>query len=808
MSKYSYGQTNFLKGEASPRFRGRTNSEEYFQAVETMKNFIPLQQGGAMKRQGTAHTSVALSAGHALLPFIFNQSDASIIAIDPNGQSPNLGVIHNAISIIKNGTATASLTWGNQWESLDPRLDKNEFNIAQNGDVTVITHKSGYVAPIIIYRDVDGTYKADHIFRSADTNISGQLSESLRHAFLDPNTAAGKTITPSATTGSITLTASSSFFSSKHVDALFKLTIGGTVGVVRVTDVNGETVLAPANVNSSTDTFNIPGHGFNTGDNVFLRADDANSNALPVPLGTYGPDYFVIKVDNDNLKLALSSADATAGAAIDLLSTGAGVFYISDPDSLQTTATATVLQTLGGTSATDDWEEGAWSRYQGFPKTAVFFEERLVFGGTLLKPQTIWGSLSGNIYHFARRDVANFPFTGTEVATDPFAYTIASKEVNSIQWMDAGNVLRIGTTGAEYVATGGDTILSRDSVSIRRQTGHGSNSTNTASIDDSTIFLQRDGRSFRDYKFNDNNGSYVSLNISVMADHLFKWGFTGAVADDVTSDKFIDVAYMRTLATMWALTNRGTLVGFTKAKEGNVLAWHKHTLGGNVTFIHGLCVIPSANSIGDALFLCVERVVNSSTIYSIEYLDGTFFEHTDLAAYQRLPFMDRYLPGILASTTDTLDNTSFPLFVSVFDGETVDIIIDGDVYENQTVTASGVTLPKTYSAGVTISAGYKISGNVVTHDIAFAGDFGSPRGNKQRVDRASFQLDNSQGGKYKSNNNSAYQPIEYPSTALHTGIIRGYIDHNPEEEAKLDILHDTPEPFTLLAVTVRGVNYD
>lgn len=51
----------------------------------------------------------------------------------------------------------------------------------------------------------------------------------------------GTTITPSATTGSITLTASSPLFYSTHVGALFYVTISSTRGIARVTAVASET---------------------------------------------------------------------------------------------------------------------------------------------------------------------------------------------------------------------------------------------------------------------------------------------------------------------------------------------------------------------------------------------------------------------------------------------------------------------------------------------------------------------------------------------------------------------------------------
>jgi hypothetical protein len=45
--------TSFTKGELSPRLRGRTDYEGYFNGCETLLNMVVLLQGGATRRPGT-----------------------------------------------------------------------------------------------------------------------------------------------------------------------------------------------------------------------------------------------------------------------------------------------------------------------------------------------------------------------------------------------------------------------------------------------------------------------------------------------------------------------------------------------------------------------------------------------------------------------------------------------------------------------------------------------------------------------------------------------------------------------------------
>ena len=60
-----------------------------------------------------------------------------------------------------------------------------------------------------------------------------------------------------------------------------------------------------------------------------------------------------------------------------------------------TQVTANVVSRLpeDATSGTTQWAEGSWSTVQGYPRTAIFHEGRLWFGGTTNQPQTIWGCL-------------------------------------------------------------------------------------------------------------------------------------------------------------------------------------------------------------------------------------------------------------------------------------------------------------------------------------------------------------------------------------------------------------------------------
>lgn len=81
------------------------------------------------------------------------------------------------------------------------------------------------------------------------------------------------------------------------------------------------TQIPSVNVNTNSNTITLTGHGFITGDFVTYRLGDATTS-----IGGLTPlnEYYVIRIDADNFRLAQSKSHATNGYAIDLTSPGTG----------------------------------------------------------------------------------------------------------------------------------------------------------------------------------------------------------------------------------------------------------------------------------------------------------------------------------------------------------------------------------------------------------------------------------------------------------------------------------------------------
>lgn len=103
-----------------------------------------------------------------------------------------------------------------------------------------------------------------------------------------------------------------------------------------------------ANVNTTAETIGYEGHGLNTGDTIRYYGD----GLAPAVADEFA--VFVIKIDADTFKVATSKANAEAGTAINLTSTGNEGQYFDVLEPAGVTATAKAV--LGSGTEGEHWE--------------------------------------------------------------------------------------------------------------------------------------------------------------------------------------------------------------------------------------------------------------------------------------------------------------------------------------------------------------------------------------------------------------------------------------------------------------------
>lgn len=226
-----------------------------------------------------------------------------------------------------------------------------------------------------------------------------------------------------------------------------------------------------------------------------------------------------------------------------------------------TVVTWEIKQDLGSATATTDWALGAWSEHTGYPKTVSFFEQRLVFGGSTAYPQTIWASESGFYEHF---------HAGDGSPADSFIYTIAANKVNTIRWLAPARDLIVGTAGGEFkVGRPTGEPLQPDNVQITQQTTYGGYSTQPIQIGNAVLFVQRQKKKIRELAYRFEDDAYLAPDMTLLAEHI-------------TGNGVVDVDYAQEPQSIyWAVREDGTLLGLTYQREEDVVAWHRHIIGGS-----------------------------------------------------------------------------------------------------------------------------------------------------------------------------------------------------------------------------------
>lgn len=196
-------QTSFASGELSPRLRSRTDLAAYFDGCLELENWISHRHGGATKRPGTRYVAAVKDSDDFVRfeRFAYSDSQQYVLEFGPlyirfyryDGSG-------NPIQLDNAGTPTEKTTTYTADEIRD-------LKFCQSADTLIITHPAH--APASLTRNT-----------SADTNPANWTLANLSFVdgpYLPINTTA-VTFQPSATTGSITVTASSATFSGTSAD--------------------------------------------------------------------------------------------------------------------------------------------------------------------------------------------------------------------------------------------------------------------------------------------------------------------------------------------------------------------------------------------------------------------------------------------------------------------------------------------------------------------------------------------------------------------------------------------------------------
>lgn len=251
------------------------------------------------------------------------------------------------------------------------------------------------------------------------------------------------------------------------------------------------------------------------------------------------------------------------------------------------------------------WRLGYWSDTTGWPTCGDFFDDRLALGGSVEAPDMFAMSVVQDYENFAQQDTF-----GVVLDDSAIVASLNARKLSRIQWMETDEKgLLIGTGSSEYILTSakGDTeeITARN-IKARNSTSRGSARVQPVKIDRQVLFIQRSGRTMREFAYAYEADGYKAPSMSQLASHI---GAKRIVEIDYAAEPY---------SIIWCRREDGSLVGLTYNREENVIGWHTHDISGAI--IESIAVMPQMDQLQDTLWLACRRTIDGQTRRYIERL--------------------------------------------------------------------------------------------------------------------------------------------------------------------------------------------
>ncbi|MAG25283.1 hypothetical protein CMI47_06855 [Candidatus Pacearchaeota archaeon] len=383
--------------------------------------------------------------------------------------------------------------------------------------------------------------------------------------------------------------------------------------------------------------------------------------------------------------------------------------------SSSTVMTADVIYDLVDTEGApgNEWEISAFSNLSaslggGWPRSVSFHQNRLVFGGTRDKPQTIFGSQTGNFYDFDpyTKVVDGSDVTGDITDDASFIFTIASDELNIIRHLVSQQSLFIFTSDGEFDLSGEPVTPSN--VLVRQQTRYGvsAGTTEPVVVDNEVLFNDKSGKQTRAFVYNFNTDAYSAKNYSLIHHDML----TGAT----------QMAYLANYSNnntnyTFALNSDGSIGCLGINVEFSVVGWNKWTTNGN---------FKAVGVADNSLYTLVQRYDNDGSTLQT----GVFLE--------KLTEDDVYVDSYHTSSATASSFTG----AQGLEGQTVQVVADGLKHPDVTVTAAGNFTLTRESSSTQIGNTYTATAKTLNLIIQTGGQ--STLGEKMRKVLVDLQLYN------------------------------------------------------------------
>lgn len=535
--------TGFMAGELDPHLDGRVDTDQYAFGLKACENFLAINEGPLVKRQGFEFIREAADTAAWLTAFRRSIDQEYVV------EWSDL-----AVRFFTNG-ARIETSPGVAYEVTTPYVasEARDLSLQQSFDRQYIDH--GSHAPAALRRDSALTFTFETI-------------ELLNGPFLDTNSDEARTVSASGATGAITLTANSAIFQAGRVGALFRLE------AIDFADI-------PQWEPGMKDV--VVGEKVRNGGRVYQAATAGTTGSVE-PVHSEG-SYYDGQLTND-----LMNDKGPWGVKWTYIHDRFGVVQITGFTS-STVVSGTVKRRLPDSLTSEPsykWAHQAFSNAEGWPQLVTLYKGRLIH----FKDLDIIGSVAGD-YGGGRVNFDTHTAGGRIEADLGFRRTIGLEDPPL--WVSGDRRMLVGTASRELAVGPFNTgsAFSGTNIEAEPQSFYGSERVFPVQIGTETIFVERGGRRCRaaDYDFGRDRYDAPDLN---------------ATSRHITQGGVLQLAYQRNpYSLVFGVRADGQLIVHPKTR-GEIKGFVRYRLGGGARVLSAVAVVGADNKTDD-LWVLVER---------------------------------------------------------------------------------------------------------------------------------------------------------------------------------------------------------
>lgn len=843
MPRVSPIQNAFNSGEFSPRLEGRTDLGRYRYAAERIENFLILPQGGLRRRSGSrfvAEVKDSTIQGR-LIPFIFSNVQAyalewgnlrlrffaneGLIQAATNTWTPTeVDTAADTIRILGGhfyvdqqgpfrlttaGSLPAPLATGTDYY-IKTTADPEKFqlsltpggaaeNLTSTGAGTSTIAPFGVVPCEVVTPYTEAQLAAVAYAQSADVLYLVHTAHAPRKLsriandkwtlaavvfidgpYLTENTDTTKTLTPSATTGAITITAvgHAPFLAGRDEGRLVRIRNGATWGYATITSVTSSTVVN-ATVNSA-----FAGVGADSRWRLgawyvgnFPGAVTFFEERLGFGGDPNAPQTFYGSRTGDFENFAPTALDNTITDDHAITYTIAAndvnnIVWMGYSQSL-------ILGTAGGI-----WVAQGTTNLEPITPTNVVVRRNSAQGSKRVIPAYVEDLVT--FLSSTGRAIRAIDFSGDQGSQHTIDLTVYARHVtdsliaqisyaqepNSVIWAARFDGILFGLTLAQIGSEEPVIGWSRHRIGGSFGTRTFAPADVSISLDEITLSNHGYPELFGPVRFT--STGFLPGGIESTRDYWIK---------RISANAFRLYLSPEQTTTVEDIFNTGT-------------GTHTITPVDAVAIVESITTIPSPLETHSQSWILVKRTINGATRRYVEFFEDEF---EDVLTLRDAFFLDS---GISAENTITPQTTWGGL--SHLEGQTVDALADGSAVQNLVVTGGQITLA---TAATKIHVGLRMVSKVKSLRLLLPDPEGSDQGKRRRIDSLILRLHRTIGGKSGRDESNlsplimseAGDPLGEPSELFSGDFIIRPFAGDWDENARVVVVQDSPYPFQLAA---------